>query len=361
MRTPLVDVVIATHRLDRPVERAVASVVEGAPAARALVVAHNLEPTALAGRLAACGEHARLLACQDATASPAGPLNVGLAAATAPWVTCLGSDDYYEPGSAQAWADYLQCRPVDVLILPLLADRPARPDIPPVRPGRRRSLHPVRDRLFYRTSPAFLVRRELLLTHGITMTAGLATGEDLAYSAHVFARARRVDLAPPAFPRYRQTADGLGQVTACRYPLGQLLAPATHLRAAPWVAELGPRQRAALAVRVVRKTLLPAVAAAPAASAAELAAARAELAAWERWAPRLGWVLSRAEAGLWAAVRQGADARQVAEAARRWRAAPRWAALAPARPGGWGAREAPWRLQFARRPGRVRRWGGVGQ
>lgn len=358
MPSPLVEVVIATHRPDRPVERAVASVLDGTTATRALVVAHQLDPAALAARLAAFGSRVQVLPCPDRTASPAAPLNVGLAAATAPWVTCLGSDDYCEPGSGPAWAAYLARRPVDALILPLWSAHTGRTDIPPVRPGRRRDLHVVRDRLFYRTSPAFLVRRALLATHGIAMTNGLATGEDLAYSAHVFACAQRVDLAPPTFPRYRQTADGPAPVTARRFSLPQLLAPAIHLRQAAWVTELEVEVRAALAVRVVRKTLLPALAAAPAARATELAAAQAELAAWERWAPRLGWALSRSEADLWVAARQAREAAQVQVAARRWRAAARWAAVVPARPAGWWGREAAWRYAWARRPGRGQRWAG---
>lgn len=81
---PLVQVVIATHRYERPIERAVASVVEGNTTNGAIVVVHNIDPQPIRQRLEQFGSRVQILTCTDGIPSPAGPLNTGLEAATAP-------------------------------------------------------------------------------------------------------------------------------------------------------------------------------------------------------------------------------------------------------------------------------------
>ena len=118
---PLVQVVIAIHRYERPIERAVASVVEGNTTNGAIVVVHNIDPEPIRQRLEQFGSRVQILTCTDGIPSPAGPLNTGLEAATAPYVTAMGSDDYYQSGAGKAWAKYLKANPsVDILILPTL-------------------------------------------------------------------------------------------------------------------------------------------------------------------------------------------------------------------------------------------------
>lgn len=128
---PDVDVVIPVHRLERPVERAVASVADPAHGVRAVVVCHNMDPRDLQERLAPFGEGVRILDLHDGVPSPAGPLNVGLDAARASWVTCMGSDDHEQPGAAAAWIDHLRRRPVDALVLPVLRAESGTVDVPP--------------------------------------------------------------------------------------------------------------------------------------------------------------------------------------------------------------------------------------
>ena len=50
-KKPLVQVVIAIHRYERPIERAVASVVEGNATNGAIVVVHNIDPEPIRQRL----------------------------------------------------------------------------------------------------------------------------------------------------------------------------------------------------------------------------------------------------------------------------------------------------------------------
>lgn len=253
-----VEVVIPVHRVERPIERAVASVLDPARGVHPIVVCHNMPAAALGERLTRFGETVRVLELHDGVPSPAGPLNMGLDAARAPWVTCMGSDDHEEPGATGAWTEHLRARPVDALILPVRRAATGRVDIPPVRPGRLRDLDPVRDRLCHRTGPLALVRTQLLRSHGIRMTEGLRTGEDLAWSTHVWMAARCIDLLEPGSPCYVEDQSG-PRVTATPFPLVELLEPARRLAGEAWVHDLTPARRHALAVRVVRESLLRAL------------------------------------------------------------------------------------------------------
>ena len=105
---PLVDAVIAVHDPSRPIARAVASLQRSGLAAgtglRITVVCHNIAVDAIAAQLpdpAAPG--LRLMHLEDGIHSAAGPFNAGLAAATAPYVTIMGSDDSHQPGAIAAW------------------------------------------------------------------------------------------------------------------------------------------------------------------------------------------------------------------------------------------------------------------
>lgn len=296
---PFVDVVIPVHRAERPVERAVASVLgpgSGAPgAARAIVVCHNISASVFADRLAPFGRGVLTVELADGMASPAGPLNAGLEAARAPWVTCMGSDDFQAPGAVAAWVAHLRRRNPDVLILPVADQRTGQVDIPPVRPWRRLSLDPVADRLTYRTGPLMLVRRTLVRSHHIRMDEGLRTGEDLAYSAHVLLAAGRIDLL--AGPPYIEADDGAERVTRQPFAVAELLVPAQRLAGQAWVGDLDPRRRHALAVRVIRKSVLPALLTQGAdLTDADRARAAASVNAWLTLDPDLLRPLSVAEA-----------------------------------------------------------------
>ena len=258
---PLVQVVIAIHRYERPIERAVASVVEGNTTNGAIVVVHNIDPEPIRQRLEQFGSRVQILTCTDGIPSPAGPLNTGLEAATAPYVTAMGSDDYYQSGAGKAWAKYLKTNPsVDILILPTLEAASGTLDLPPVRVGRRRRLDPVKDRLTYRTGPLMLVRTELLKRYQIRMSSGLRTGEDLAYSSRLFMVAQRIDLLPASAPKYIEADDGGVRVTSTPFTIEQQCAGAAIVANSTWAEQLKPAARQALAVRLVRKSILPAVA-----------------------------------------------------------------------------------------------------
>lgn len=315
----LIDVVIPVHREDRPVERAVASAVAGG-LARAIVVCHNIEASVFAERLAPFGDAVVTLELHDSVPSPAGPFNTGLWAANAPWVTTLGSDDWLEPGAQEAWVAALADEP-DVVVLPVLDQSDGSTDVPATRPGRVRKLDVVKDRLLYRTGPLWLVRTRLIHDHGIRMSAGLRTGEDLAFSTHMFLAAKRISQLPAGSPRYIEGDDAVTRVTREPFPFATLLLPVERLVAEPWVAPLPARHRHALAVRVVRKNLLPALALhREQLTVNDVAAARSALQAWLRLAPNLTVPLSRVEeaacVALLACAVPAAEAAEAAPAAK---------------------------------------------
>src|SRR5699024_6411935 len=102
---PEVDVVVAVHTPERRVERAVLSVVLTEAPVRVTVVCHGTPLEPIAERLGVLAEdpRVRLLPFTDGVPSPAGPFNAGLDAATAPWVSVLGSDDVLEVGAIDSW------------------------------------------------------------------------------------------------------------------------------------------------------------------------------------------------------------------------------------------------------------------
>lgn len=329
---PVVDVVIAVHRAERPIERAVASVLDPAHGVRPIVVCHNMPASALGGRLTPFGPAVRVLELHDGIPSPAGPLNMGLDAARAPWVTCMGSDDHEEAGATRAWVDHLRSRPVDALILPVRRTQTGGIDIPPVRPGRIRDLDPVRDRLCHRTGPLALVSTHLLRARGIRMTEGLRTGEDLAWSTHVWMSARRIDLLEPGSPCYVEDQSG-PRVTATPFPLTELLEPARRLAVEGWVHGLTPEHRHALAVRVVRESLLRALRS-RATDIDEGGAHRAhEVAvAWRSLDPGVARPLSLTETRAWAVLLRTADVGAVSAAAHALGSGHRLARVFPSSP-----------------------------
>lgn len=342
---PLVEVVIPVHREERPVERAAASVVGFGGAVRALVVCHNIPAATFARRLRPLGEGVRVIELADGIPSPAGPLNAGLDAATAEWVTCMGSDDYEQPGAPEAWVRHLLRRGPDAVVLPVLRRTTGSVVVPPVRLGRLRDLDPVRDRLCYRTGPLTLVRTDLLRAHRIRMTEGLRTGEDLAWSTHVWMAARRIDLLAPGSPCYVEDDTG-GRVTATPFALSEVLEPARLLAREEWVRSLPPERLHALAVRVLRQSVLRPLAlragragAAQPGGATDLDVATSRRAgevaeSWLALDPGAVVALSRAEERAVAALVGGRDDDGVGRAARILADAGPLARVLPARPVG---------------------------
>lgn len=258
---PVLDVVIPVHTVERPIRRAVASVVGVAPEPRlrVTVVCHEVEVGAIDELLAGLPrERIRLLPFSDGVRSPAGPMNAGLAAATAEYVAVMGSDDFFEPGAIPAYLDEVESEHPDVLIVPLRHQNGELLRNPLVRWRRRRRLDPVRDRLFYRSSPLALIRRPLLADRPEPFLAGLPTGEDLDFSTWLWTQPIRIDFIAAA-PAYVIGADAHDRVSYAPLPAAAALEPLQRLLATDWVAALPTATRRALGVKILRIHVLGAL------------------------------------------------------------------------------------------------------
>jgi hypothetical protein len=245
-----VDVVIPVHRADRPIARAVGSILDHTRAqVRVTVVCHEVATAEIAQALgsASSDPQLRLLAHRDGTDSPAGPINAGLDAASAPFTALLDSDDTYEPGAIDAWLG-VQRRDDAEAVIPMFRYADAgSARTPPTRPGRRRRLDGVRDRLAYRTRMHGLVARSRF--GDVRMTPGLATGEDVLQGARVWFSDARISFARRA-PGYLVHLDASERASATPRPardslafLDAVLSPELNLT---------DRQCEALVIKVLR-------------------------------------------------------------------------------------------------------------
>ena len=300
MSEPRVDVIIPVHTERRPIARAVASVLDGsAEDIRVNVVCHNTPLEGIAEALGAWSDdpRVRLLQLEDGIPSPAGPINVGYAKATAEFTALLDSDDEYERGAIDAWLAVQRRDDADVVIQPLRhADgRSAR--TPPTRPGRRRSLDGVRDRLAYRTRQHGLVRRERFPS--LAMTPGLRTGEDVIQGITLWYSGARISFAKgtPAYVIHSENDD---RTSTSAKPAAESLLFLDAVLAPEFLSALTAAQRESFAVKVLRTHVMDVLNASlhsgalPADLSALGDAARRVLAL----APNVAGILSRREARI---------------------------------------------------------------
>lgn len=312
---PLIDVIIAMHDIRRPIGRAVASVIDGAPAGsvRVTVVCHGLPAGDVLGKLGEVdGERVRLVEFADGVRSAAGPFNHGLSIATAEYVSVMGSDDFLEPGAVSRWADYVRAEDPDVALVRLRFQDGATLHNPLARARRRRRLHPVKDRLFYRTAPLGLLRRTTVNRLGLRMTEGLRTGEDLAFSVKLWTSGVRIDYLA-SLPAYVIGSDAEARVTTAPMSPEEFFAPVTGILSDPYAVALDPPTRRSLAIKLTRIHLLGYVLARPTVddwpSDAAVRHVSRVLAALLRFAPRLSEPFPRADRDLFDALLEPAATR----------------------------------------------------
>ncbi|WP_159463164.1 MULTISPECIES: glycosyltransferase [Microbacterium] len=258
MRTPFVDVVIACHDERRPIERAVASVLHDEDVrdlVRVTVVAHGLDPATLERRLAQLDGDVRVLPFQDGIRSAAGPFNHGLAAVEAEYCGVMGSDDFLEPGTMSGWIGYVRAERPDAAIAQIRLQGQGLMPNPLVRLGRRRRLDAARDRLFYRTAPLGLIRTARMRELGLHMLEGVRVGEDFEFGIRLWAQGGRIDLLRGA-GTYVIGEDAAERTTLGTMTVSERLAPIVRLFEDGVFADLAPRIRTALAVKLIRITVV---------------------------------------------------------------------------------------------------------
>lgn len=261
MKSPLIDLVIAAHDPERRVDRAVSSVLEASPSAdiRVTLVVHGIPVANFDDVLGSLVEDPRLRVVEliDGIRSPAGPFNLGLTMATAEYVGVMGSDDFLEPGTIDAWAEHVREHRSDFMMTALRDQNGALWREPLSRPRRRVNLDPVRDRLNYRTAPLGLIRREFLDRLGIEFTPGVPTGEDIELGLAVLNRGSVSSAI--GLPAYVIGHDAPQRVTFEKRTFSQEISPLLRLTSLTWLRKLPVAQRNAIGIKIWRMSVLTGV------------------------------------------------------------------------------------------------------
>lgn len=251
MTAPVVDVVIPVHRAERSVDAAVASASseEQGVRTRVTVVLHNLtlEPSAMA-RLA---ERANVLRCDDGIPSPSGPRNVGLGAASAPFVFFLDSDDQLAPDCLRRLRDAACTTGADV-VLPSLRQGDRYIGSPLAASRSPLILDVVRHHLFLRSHVPALIRRSAMQSNGIRYPESIRTGEDLVVMAQLYARAGTA----MAFDAVYVILDaGDERASTSPLPKEEQLAAVRLILGSDWFGALSSEHRRALVRRILAVNL----------------------------------------------------------------------------------------------------------
>ncbi|MEN9620947.1 MAG: hypothetical protein RL499_1140 [Actinomycetota bacterium] len=279
---PIVDLVIAIHDSRRPLAAAIASLRQQGLALgsslRVTVVCHNIAQAEIEATLSPADRDAVcFMTCADGIPSPAGPFSAGLAAATARYVAVMGSDDSLEPGAIAAWVSRAERYRFAAVIAPVRLPNGSPVRTPPRRPWRRGPLHPVKDRLSYRTAPLGIIRRDVVEALALRFTPGVTTGEDHEFSLRLWFSGDRIGYAA-GDPAYRVGSGTAPRVTETPRPLGDLVSALARLIDDLWVRSLPADARHAIVVKLLRVHIF-ALATRGSTPAGWLSGERAELAA----------------------------------------------------------------------------------
>lgn len=296
------EVVIACHSTERPLARAVASVLDGnGQDAEITVVCHNIGTADLAALLPAHHrERVRFLEHRDRHRSASGPFNAGIRAARHEWVSIMGSDDQLMPGAVRSWLDLQHRTGAEFVMTRLALGDPGRiVPTPPVRPlpRSRHLLGP--DRLSYRSAPLGLMSRSVVDRLGLALVEGAGVGGDVAFVTRLCAEARTVYDA--GGPPYLIGEDAGDRVTYQVRPIAEQIGFLPSILRAPWFRALDDRTRRSVAVKFLRIHVFGAVHYRPDPAwwvPQERAELASQTAALRESAPDMAAVLSRAEHAL---------------------------------------------------------------
>lgn len=253
---PIIDVVIPVHDPSRPLQRAVDSLLASGLSVptelRINVVCHNVPVDEIAQTLRPdAREKVRLLEFNDGQPSPAGPFMFGISSATAEYVSIMGSDDSLEPGALRAWLDAARAGDLTAVIPPERHASGAKVATPPIRPFRSGALHPLKDRLAYRTAPLGLIKRGAVSRLGLDMPPRLRNGSDQLFGLKLWFSGEPIGYAHRA-PRYVVGADAKTRVTFAVRPAVEDLRAISELFADEWTRSQPLPVRRAIVAKSVR-------------------------------------------------------------------------------------------------------------
>lgn len=248
-----VEIIIACHNEQRPLARAVASILDGnGEHAEVTVVAHNIDPERLKANLhEQHRERVRFLHLVDGLRSPAGPFNYGLENARRSWVSIMGSDDTLMPGAVKSWLALARATGAEAVITHLFFGSSSRPvPTPPVRPLRKGVRHFWRDRLAYRSAPLGLMSKSMISRLHLQFLPGLAVGEDVIFTTKMLAQARIA--VGTRGPGYVIGEDANDRVTYVIRPMTEQLAFVRPTLEDSWFARLEPAAKLSVVMKYLR-------------------------------------------------------------------------------------------------------------
>lgn len=251
-----VQIVIPVHTLDRPIRRAVSSVLAD-PQSGVIVVAHNIEPATLD---VPDDQRLTFVELTGDRGRPGAAFDAGIAAATAEWVGIMGSDDWFDPGALRAMRHRGEHDRAAIVLAPLAYQGGARGFVPQTM--RRKKLRAARDRLFYRTAPLGLIRTRIMQRAEYRFGSVFPVGSDVFVGARLWTRGHSISFDPLA-PAYVVGADARTRTTTTPRPLAEHGAAWLAIWDEPWLAGWDARTREALAVKIMRVHVLGAVTARP--------------------------------------------------------------------------------------------------
>lgn len=249
---PEAEIIIGVHSDTRPVERAVASVLENQSDVLVTVIAHNLAPDIVRTRV---GEtmmrdpRVRVLSLEDGVRSPANAFNFGLDNALGEYVGLLGSDDELAAGAIDGWLELATRRAADVVIAPIRRVESGAVPSPRVRPGRTYALDGERDRLFERSAPLGLWRRSAFAE--LRFTEDLPRGVDQAFGIHLWFAGASIAFDPTS-PPYLEHDDQRDRVTKAGGPAAHDLAYLDAIETDPVFSVMTPSAKRAVAAKILR-------------------------------------------------------------------------------------------------------------
>jgi len=257
MSVPVVDLTIPVHSPSRPIERAVASVLQATDApVRVTVVVHEMDEQVIARRLPTGDPRLRTIHLSDGLRSPAGPFNAGIAAAEAPWISIMGSDDTLAAHAIDSWLA-LATRTGSDIVIPRVRYVAGRAvPTPPTRPWRTTRLEGVRDRLSYRSAPLGIFSRTRF--GGLRFPTGVPVGEDIPFVTALWFSGARIAYARRG-PAYLGHADADDRTSEAPRPIRDEFSWLHVLVADESYRRLDPASRSAVVVKCIRIQLFGAV------------------------------------------------------------------------------------------------------
>ncbi|WP_167143691.1 glycosyltransferase family 2 protein [Canibacter zhoujuaniae] len=253
MQRPDITIVVPVHDKERPIRRAVESILLDERAIP-LVIAHNLQPAELD---LPADPRVRVVELAGSKGMPGACFDLGIAEAETEWVGIMGSDDWFEQGALAAMRKRAATDGADAVIAPLKNQGTPSNVIRPLT-LRKKNLRAARDRVFYRTAPLGIYKTAVMRKPEYRFGAVFPAGSDMRVTAALWTSGHKVSYYWND-PAYVVGADAKTRVTFTPRPLDFTGAPYLGLFEEDAVKRFSAAEKHALAVKMVNVHVMSAV------------------------------------------------------------------------------------------------------